>query len=109
MTDHMTKAESAYDAIVKALAGKRGVAASKMFGMPTLKIRGKAFAGLTDDTMVFKLKGAHHTAALTLRGAKLFEPMAGRQMKEWVQVPAAHAAAWKALAERARDYVAKTA
>jgi len=105
----MTKSESAYESVAKALAGKRGVAASTMFGMPTLKVRGKAFAGLNDDAMIFKLTGAQHAAALALRGAKLFEPMTGRQMKEWVQVPAAHASEWETLAERARDYVARKA
>lgn len=105
----MTKAESAYDSVAKALAGKRGVAASSMFGMPTLKVRGKAFAGLSGNAMISKLGGARHAAAMALRGAKLFEPMAGRQMKEWVEVPVAHAAAWKSLAERACAYVAKKA
>jgi hypothetical protein len=105
----MTKAETAYESIAKALAGKNGVAASQMFGMPTLKVRGKAFAGLADSSMVFKLAGAHHASALALRGAKLFEPMAGRQMREWAQVPVAHVKVWKRFAERARDYVSRKA
>jgi len=105
----MTKPEASYESVAKALAGKRGVVASKMFGMPTLKVRGKAFAGLNGDAMTFKLTGAQHAAALKLRGAKLFEPMAGRQMKEWVQVPATHASDWKTLAERARNFVSKKA
>lgn len=102
-----SKASKAYDAIAASLTKSRGVVASAMFGMPTLKVNGKAFAGLASDAMVFKLTGAHHAAALALAGARLFEPMAGRQMKEWVQVPAARADAWPVLAQRARDYVAK--
>jgi hypothetical protein len=109
----MAKAKSAsravagYDAIAAALTKKGSVEASQMFGMPTLKVKGKAFAGLFNDAMVFKLKGVHHAAALALSGAKLFDPMGGRPMKEWVQVPIQHASAWVKLAERARDYVAK--
>ena len=40
--------------------------------------------------MIFKLQGEDHTRALELTGAHLFEPMAGRPMKAWVQVPPEH-------------------
>jgi hypothetical protein len=103
-----SKAARTYDAIAASLTKTRGVEASAMFGMPTFKVNGKAFAGLAGDAMIFKLSGAHHAAALVLSGAHLFEPMAGRPMKEWVQVPIAHAVAWSVLAKRARDYVAKS-
>ena len=59
-----------------------------MFGMPGIKRRGgKAFCGLYGDDMIFKLEGQDHARALGLAGAHLFEPMAGRPMKAWVQVP----------------------
>ena len=94
-------AQSRYDAIAGELAA-RDVQAGKMFGMPTLKASGKAIAGLTDDGMVFKLPDAAvRERALALDGAHLFEPMAGRQMKEWVVVPHAHKAEWLSLAETA--------
>ncbi len=84
-----------------------GVVKSAMFGMPSLKVGGKAFAGLFGDAMVFKLTGATHAEALTLKGAVLFDPSGmGRAMKEWVVVPAAHAKRWAALAESARAFVA---
>lgn len=102
-----SRSAAEYDAIAAALTKKGSVEASQMFGMPTLKVKGKAFAGLFKDAMVFKLKGVHHAAALALSGAKLFDPMGGRPMKEWVQVPKQHASAWVKLAERARDYVSK--
>ena len=104
-----SKAARTYDAIAATLTKARGVVASTMFGMPTFKVNGKAFAGLAGNAMVFKLTGAHHSAALALAGAHLFEPMAGRPMREWVEVPVAHADAWSLLATRARDYVAKSA
>jgi len=103
-----SKAARAYDALTVSLTKTRGVVASAMFGMPIFKVNGKAFAGLRGDAMVFKLHGAHHAAALALPGAHLFEPMAGRQMKEWVQVPVTHAEGWSVLAKQARDYVAKS-
>jgi hypothetical protein len=52
--------------------------------------------------MVFKLPDeAERKRALALDGAHLFEPTAGRQMKEWVVVPVTHASRWAALATTA--------
>src|SRR5262245_42789270 len=71
----------------------------------TLKKSGKAFSGLFNDEMVFKLEGETHTKALALKGAKLFDPGMGRPMKEWVQVPAKFSDQWMAFAEAAMNYV----
>ena len=61
--------------------------AGKMFGMPCVNIGGKAFAGLYQDDMVFKLGGDAHAKALALKGSHLFDPSgAGRAMKAWVVV-----------------------
>ncbi len=104
----MSQAETLYEKISKELAGKRGAESSKMFGMPTLKINGKAFAGLFKNSMAFKLTGAAHARALGLRGAKLFDPSGmHRPMKEWVQVPFAHSKEWKRFAESALKYVSQ--
>jgi len=82
------------------LARNANVEATKMMGMPSLKANGKLFAGKTGDDMVFKLPdAAEREHALKLKGAHLFEPMKGRQMKEWVVVPKAHAKQWPKLAE----------
>ncbi len=43
-----------YDEVAAGLAGA-GVKASSMFGMPTLKLKGKAIGGLWGDAMTFKL------------------------------------------------------
>ena len=57
--------------------------------------------GLNGDDMVFKLEGEAHEAALALDGAHLFEPVAGRPMKSWVQVPPTHETQWADLARKA--------
>jgi hypothetical protein len=94
-------AQARYEAIADDLAA-RGVVAGQMFGMPTLKASGKAIGGLRDEGMVFKLPDeAARERALALDGAHLFEPMAGRPMREWVVVPTAHADEWPGLAETA--------
>ncbi|MDP4198043.1 MAG: hypothetical protein Q8922_01280 [Bacteroidota bacterium] len=102
----MTNTEAHYNEIASQLA-EEGAVPSQMFGMPTLKIKGKAFAGLTGEAMVFKLTGEAHSRALATKGAKLFEPMAGRPMKEWVVVPLTSANLWPSIAKEALDYVAR--
>jgi len=97
-----------YDAIAAALAGA-GVSSSQMFGVPCLKYGGKPFATFHPDAMTFKLRPPEHAAALALPGAHLFDPSgAGRPMKEWVEVPAAHAARWPEFAREALHYLAST-
>jgi TfoX-like protein len=91
-----------FAAVLEELGSERDVAKASMFGMPSIKRRsGKAFCGLYGDDMVFKLAGADHERALALQGAHLFEPMAGRPMKAWVQVPPDHADQYADLARAA--------
>lgn len=98
--------QAAFEDVVAAMVDSSDSKRSRLFGMPCLKARGKAFAGLHHGAMVFKLRGEAHARALGLAGAHLFDPMGGRPMKEWVVVPAEHAEQWEVLAREARAYVA---
>ncbi len=83
------------------------VTSKKMFGLPSLMIGGKPFAGLNGEDMIFKLGGEALARALALPGAKPFDPMGGRPMKAWVQVPPEHFELWSELAEEAlHEYLA---
>src|SRR6476646_10571016 len=97
-------AQKKYEEVAASLADD-GAVMSQMFGMPTLKVGGKAFAGIRNDTMVFKLTGEPHKRALAMKGAHLFDPAGGRPMKEWVVVPATGAKEWQSLAKDALEYV----
>ena len=57
-----------FEEIAEGLTG-RGVSPSQMFEMPCLKVGGKAFAGVYGGSLVFKLTGDEHAAALNLGGA----------------------------------------
>lgn len=97
-------AQELFDALAEELA-PLGAWKSKMFGMPCLKDPdGKAFVGLHEDELVVRLdrNSAEHAAALALGGAHLFEPMAGRPMKDWVCVPEAERERWSEFAAAAR-------
>ncbi|HJT57877.1 MAG TPA: hypothetical protein VJ761_15350 [Ktedonobacteraceae bacterium] len=101
-----TDPRSLYDEVATELVATAPVKSGKMFGMPCLKQNesGKAFAGFYQGAMVFKLTGPQHGEALQLSGAHLFDPMGGRPMKEWVEVPAEHASRWVELAREALRY-----
>ena len=67
-------AQQDYDAIAAEITDGHEIVASKLFGMPTLKVRGKAFAGLFGEAMSFKLSPPDLEAALRLPGAGSFDP-----------------------------------
>jgi hypothetical protein len=98
-------AETRYEALCDDLLARNGdLVRTKMMGMPSLKLNGKLVAGFVpaEGAAVFKLTdAASREDALAIDGAHLFEPMGGRQMKEWVVVPAAQAERWPELANAA--------
>jgi hypothetical protein len=97
-------AQELFDALADELA-PLGAKKSKMFGMPCLKDPdGKAFVGLHGDELVVRLarESAEHAEALALNGAHLFEPMAGRPMKDWICLPEAEHERWSEFAVAAR-------
>ena len=98
-------AKDRYDEIADDLVARNAdVSLGKMMGMPCIKRGGKLIAGFSEaGAMVFKLPDEQEREqALSLDGAQLFDPSGrGRPMKEWVEVPAAHAAEWPRLAEAA--------
>ena len=101
----MSNPQAEFDHVANLMALRPGVSRSKMFGMSSVKVNGKAFAGLSGGTMTFKLGSEARQQALAIEGAKLFEPMAGRAMKEWVAVPPEQSEHWLELAEAALKYV----
>ncbi|HWY38719.1 MAG TPA: hypothetical protein VNY73_09185 [Bacteroidia bacterium] len=101
----MDKAEDLFKQLAEDL---NGVKEGKMFGALCLKTpNGKSGAMFWKDCIVVKLQGDAFKEALALKGARLFEPMEGRPMKEWVQVPYAHKDKWKKYAELSVEGVKK--
>lgn len=78
-----------------------------MFGHPSLNVVRKSFAIEYHGDMVFKLPPDLQQETLELDGVHVFEPMAGRKMGGWIQVPAQHEAKWQGLAAAAMQYVAE--
>ena len=92
----MTKAEAYFNDLTAEIPD---VTAGKMFGALCMKTpNGKSAAMFWKDHIVVKLEGDAWNEAMSLDGAQLFEPMEGRPMKEWVQIPFDYKDQWKKFA-----------
>ena len=58
----------------------------KMFGYPAGFVNGNMFMGLYQDEMILRLSEDDRQELMKARGAKIFEPMPGRPMKEYVSI-----------------------
>ncbi len=98
-----------YGEIVQALLGDPRVTEANMFGMPALKVGGKAFAGLWEQQLVVKIGMPRAQELLKTKAGKSFDPSGrGRPMKDWIAIkePAAQAKKkWLALAQEAKAFV----
>ena len=98
-----------YGEVVQTLLSDPRVTEANMFGMPALKVGGKAFAGLWEKQLVVKIGAPRTQELLKTKAGRSFDPSGrGRLMKEWIAVkePAAQAKKkWLALAEEAKAFV----
>jgi len=101
----MTQPEELFHKIAASIPD---VKEGKMFGALCIKApNGKAGVMFWKDDMIFKLEGASLKDALSLDGAKLFDPMGGRPMTGWVQLSADYADRWTEFAEQSMAFVKK--
>ncbi|TAL66803.1 MAG: hypothetical protein EPN82_16920 [Bacteroidetes bacterium] len=100
----MTKSEEHFYKIAREFPDSK---TGKMFGALCIKnSKGKAFAMLWKDDIVVKLDVEEVNKALKLKGTKLFDPMGGRPMKEWVQMPYEYSTKWENYVKQSYKYVA---
>jgi len=101
----MTQAEKFFAELTEQIPGAK---AGKMFGALCMKMgNGKSAAMLWKDNIVVKLDGEPFDDALSLDGVELFEPMEGRLMKQWLQIPFTQKNKWKKFATISAASVAK--
>jgi TfoX/Sxy family transcriptional regulator of competence genes len=79
------------------LASLPGADVRKMFGYPAAFANGHMFTGLFADEWMIRLPETDR-AELSAVGAKPFEPMPGKPMREYLSLPAALVADAEALA-----------
>ncbi len=73
----------------QALPNDPAIERRSMFGYPCAFFHGHMFCGLFEDQFIVRLPDAERAAFLKQPGAKVFEPMPGRPMKEYVLIPPA--------------------
>ncbi|AHF17919.1 hypothetical protein [Niabella soli] len=94
----MTPAELYFTTLIELIPDAQP---GKMFGALCMKMpNGKSGAMFWKDHLVVRLQGKEMEMALALSGARIFEPMEGRPMNGWVQVPFAHKNKWMAFAKQ---------
>jgi TfoX/Sxy family transcriptional regulator of competence genes len=82
-----------------------------MFGCPCAFVNGNMFAGLHQETVVFRLAEGERQLLLKEEEAAIFEPHPGRRMREYVALPAAFAddsLKMQTWVTRALEYAAST-
>lgn len=75
-----------------------------MFGNEAAFVNGNMFAGLYGDAVFVRLEEEPRATLLKEPGARRFEPMPGRPMKEYVVLPDA----WRTSPARARPWVERS-
>ncbi len=78
---------AAVKAFEAATSGLPGVEPRKMFGYSCAFVKGNMFVGLHEAGMMLRLPDEQRVEFLQLKGAKQFEPLPGRVMREYVVVP----------------------
>jgi TfoX/Sxy family transcriptional regulator of competence genes len=103
MSPSFPKPDAAAKAYFESLlpGSDRRVVIKPMFGNLAAFINGQMFAGLFGNAVFVRLDAAGRTELLTEPGAVPFEPMKGRAMKEYVELPAA----WRNTSERTRTWL----
>ena len=79
--------ESLVEVFHRSLPDDPAVERRKMFGYPCAFVNGNMFTGLFATQMFVRLAAEERLSMIGEQGAKPFEPMPGRAMKDYIVVP----------------------
>ena len=82
----------------RAIEGLSGIQTRKMFGYPAAFVNGNMFSGLFQSSIILRLSESDRAACASGYGARPFEPMPGRPMREYIVLPDEIVGSAKALA-----------
>jgi TfoX/Sxy family transcriptional regulator of competence genes len=100
---------SLVDLFGHAIESMPGVQPRTMFGYPAAFVKGNMFSSLFQSSMILRLSEPDRAACASQFGARRFEPMPGRPMREYIEVPERMLKSPKLLdtwLRKARDYAA---
>ena len=75
------------DLFDRSVPSARSVSRRKMFGYPAAFANGNLFIGLHQDDFIMRLSDDDRARFTAQYGARAFEPMKGRPMREYVRLP----------------------
>jgi len=75
------------DAFERAVGKRADLERRRMFGYPSVFVRGNMLACVFQDRIMVRLSPADREASLKIPGARPFEPSPGRAMKEYIDFP----------------------
>jgi TfoX/Sxy family transcriptional regulator of competence genes len=81
-----------------------GISIRPMFGNLSAFASGNMFMGVYGDDLFVRLSEPDRAELLANEGASVFEPMAGRQMKEYIVVPKS----WRSDRAKLKPWVARS-
>jgi len=79
--------QSLIDLFDKAVPSRVTVSRRNMFGYPAAFANGSLFIGLHQSDFIMRLSEADRTRFAAKYGERIFEPMKGRPMREYVRLP----------------------
>jgi len=86
--DKMPRASKQSEALLRSLMPEsKDVTLRPMFGNLSAFVSGNMFMGVFGDDFLVRLPESDRAELLKVEGSAIFEPMKGRQMKEYVVVP----------------------
>jgi TfoX/Sxy family transcriptional regulator of competence genes len=77
------------DLFDKSVPSGSGIFRRKMFGYPAAFANGNLFIGLHQDDFIMRLSEKDRARFSSQFGERIFEPMKGRPMREYVRLPEA--------------------
>ena len=87
-----------------AIEGQPDIEQRTMFGYPAAFVNGNMMTSVFQDRIMVRLSETDRAEAMR-RGARRFEPMPGRPMKEYVELPAVTAGELRLWVSRALTHV----
>ena len=103
--DKMPHSTKESEALLRSLLPERkDVTLRPMFGNLSAFVSGNMFMGVFGEDFLVRLSESDRAELLRVEGAAIFEPMKGRQMKEYVVVPRS----WGRDTAKIRPWVTKS-
>jgi TfoX/Sxy family transcriptional regulator of competence genes len=101
----MPRSSKESEALLRSLLpSEKEITVRPMFGNLSAFVRGNMFVGVYGDDLFVRLSDSDRAELLENDGAAVFEPMKGRQMKDYVVVPRA----WKGEPAKIKPWVARS-